>query len=109
MKPQQLLNEAAALGHALQEHVVCARTSFPAITAVAVAIASSVVLTLAGCANSAGIGSNAQTIAPASIGLEAGVTAPVVVADWWKNFGDTTLNEIVDRALGQNQTRDRRR
>jgi len=102
MKPQQLFHEASAFGHALQERVRCARTSLPAITAIAVAIASSVVLTLAGCANSAGIGSSAQPIAPASIGLDASATAPAVVADWWKNFGDTTLNEIVDRALAGN-------
>ena len=84
MKPQQLFPEASTLGPVLQDHVACARTSFPTITAIAVAIASSVVLTLAGCANSAGITSNAQTIAPASIGLDASATAPIVVADWWK-------------------------
>ncbi len=99
MKPQQLLNEASALGQALQERVRCARTSLPAITAIAVAIASSVVLTLAGCASSAGIGSNAQPIAPGSVGLEAGATAPALATDWWKSFGDTTLNGIVDKAL----------
>ena len=105
MKPQQLLSEASTLGQVLQDHVACARTTFPTITAIAVAIASSVVLTLAGCANSAGIASTAQTIAPASVGLEASSTAPVapaVTPDWWKNFGDTTLNEIVDRALAGN-------
>jgi NodT family efflux transporter outer membrane factor (OMF) lipoprotein len=108
MKPQQLFNEAPALGQFLQNHVACARSSFPTITAVAVAIASTVVLTLAGCANSAGIASSAQPIAPASIGLDAGATAPVVpvvpavTADWWKGFGDTALNEIVDRALAGN-------
>ncbi len=99
MKPQQLLNEASALGQSLQDQVRCARTSFPALTAIAVAIASSIVLTLSGCANSAGIASSAQAIAPASIGLGAGASTPVVVADWWKNFGDAALNDIVDRAL----------
>ena len=108
MKPQQLFNEAPTLGQVLQGQVACARTSLPTITAIAVAIASSVVLTLAGCANSAGITSSAQTIAPASVGLEANATAPdgpvapLVSADWWKNFGDTTLNETVERALAGN-------
>lgn len=99
MKPQQLFNEATALGQALQARVHCARASLPTLTAIAVAIASSVVLTLGGCASNAGIGSSAQPIAPASVGLDAAATAPAVVTDWWKAFGDTTLDEIVDRAL----------
>lgn len=102
MKPRQLFHQASALGQVLQDHIACARTSFPTITAFAVAIASSVVLTLAGCASSAGIASTAQAIAPASIDLDAGATAPVVVTDWWKGFGDTTLSEIVERALTGN-------
>ena len=102
MKPQQLLNEATALGQALHDHMACARSSLPTITAVAIAIASSVVLTLAGCADSAGVASNARTIVPASVGLDARATAPAVVADWWKNFGDARLDEIVERALAGN-------
>jgi NodT family efflux transporter outer membrane factor (OMF) lipoprotein len=110
MKPQQLLNEAlsfdpARLGQALQDHLRCARTSLPTLTAIAVAIASSIVLTLSGCASSAGIASKAQPVAPASVGLDAGATAataPAVAADWWKGFGDSTLDDIVGRALAGN-------
>ena len=106
MKPQQPLNEVSQLGQAFQDHVRCARASLPALTAIAVAIASSIVLTLSGCASSAGIGSSAQVIVPASIGLDAGANAndaaPLVVADWWTNFGDSALNQIVDRALAGN-------
>jgi len=102
MKPQQLSNETPPLGELFQEHVRCARTSLPTLMAIAVAIASSIVLTMSGCASSAGIASKAQAIAPASVGLDASATAPVVVADWWKGFGDDTLNQIVDRALAGN-------
>src|SRR5580765_2992764 len=103
MKPQQALHEASGLGPALQGRVRCARASLPTLTAIAVAIASSVVLTLVGCASSAGIGPNAQTIAPASVGLAEGApVASIVTADWWKNFGDETLNQIVERALAGN-------
>ena len=102
MKPQQLLNEASDLGQVLQDHARCARTSLPTLMAIAVAIASSIVLTLSGCANSAGIAPVAQPIAPASVGLDANASAPIVVADWWKGFGDTALNDIVDRALAGN-------
>ncbi|CAM5795714.1 RND transporter OS=Rhizobacter sp. Root404 OX=1736528 GN=ASC76_15215 PE=3 SV=1 [Rhizobacter fulvus] len=106
MKPQQLLNEAT-LQHVLesvQDHVRCARTSLPAITAIAVAIASSVVLTLGGCASSAGIAPVAQTIAPASVGLDANAVASALplAADWWHAFGDSTLDGLVERALAGN-------
>jgi NodT family efflux transporter outer membrane factor (OMF) lipoprotein len=106
MKPQQLLNEAT-LQHVLesvQDHVRCARTSLPAITAIAVAIASSVVLTLGGCASSAGIAPVAQTIAPASVGLDANAAASALplAADWWHAFGDSTLDGLVERALAGN-------
>lgn len=102
MKPQQLFNEACALGHALHDHMLGTRSSLPALTAIAVAIASSIVLTLSGCANSAGIASKAQTIAPASVGLDASATAPIVTSDWWKSFGDSALNDLVDRAIAGN-------
>ena len=78
------------------------RNLLPVVTAVAVAIASSVVLTLGGCASSAGIAPSAQAIAPASVGLDTGATAPTVAADWWHSFGDSTLDDIVARALAGN-------
>lgn len=102
MKTKELLNEAAALGHVLEEHVRCLRTSLPTLTAVAVAIASTVVLTLGGCANSSGILSTAKPVDPASVGLDAGASAPMVAADWWKSFGDPTLDGIVDKAVEGN-------
>lgn len=102
MKPQQLLNETFAVRQILQAHARCMRNLLPVVTAVAVAIASSVVLTLSGCASSAGIASSAQPIAPASVGLDASATAPTVAADWWRSFGDATLDDIVARALAGN-------
>lgn len=103
MKPQQLLTEAAAIGQAVHVRARCARATLPTLTAIAVAIASSVVLTLSGCASSAGIAPVAEPIAPASIGLEAttaaGAATPAVAADWWRAFGDTTLDGLIERAL----------
>ena len=72
MKPQQLLNEASALSEALQDHVACTRASFPTLTAIAVALASSVVITFAGCASGAASAPVAQALAPAGVGLDAG-------------------------------------
>jgi NodT family efflux transporter outer membrane factor (OMF) lipoprotein len=75
-------------------------TNFPTLTAVVVAIASTVVLTLAGCASSAGIVPVAQPIAPASVGVDASAAAaPALGSDWWHSFGDTTLDSLVDKAL----------
>jgi NodT family efflux transporter outer membrane factor (OMF) lipoprotein len=101
MKPQQLLNEATLhhLLESVQEHVRCAKTSLPAITAIAVAIASSVVLTLGGCASSAGIAPVAQPIAPVAVGLDANAAVAPLAADWWHAFGDSTLDALVERAL----------
>ena len=106
MKPQQLFHDVAALGQVIESHVRCARASLPTLTAVAVAIASTVVLTLSGCASNAGIAPRARPIAPASVGLgldtSAAATAPAVAADWWRQFGDAALNDIVERALADN-------
>jgi NodT family efflux transporter outer membrane factor (OMF) lipoprotein len=99
MKPQQLSTDTGDHRPAIRVSARLVR-SLPAITAIAVAVASSVVLTLSGCANSAGIASTAQTIAPASVGVDANAAAaPTVAADWWRSFGDSTLNDLVDRAL----------
>jgi NodT family efflux transporter outer membrane factor (OMF) lipoprotein len=78
------------------------RLALPTLTAIAVALASSIVLTLTGCASSAGIAPTAQVSAPAAAGLDASVATPVVAADWWRAFGDDTLNGLVDRALAGN-------
>ena len=81
MKPQQLLNEASAPGRASQAHSKCARIRLPTLTAIAVAIASSVALTLSGCANGAGTAPVSQPVAPTSAGLDSNAVAPIVVAD----------------------------
>ncbi len=103
MKPQQLFT----LGTPEPEcGFVCrVRASLPALGVIAVAIASSFVLTLGGCASSAGIASTAQTLAPVSVGLDAaavGPAVPVVIRDWWRGFGDPALNSLVERALADN-------
>jgi NodT family efflux transporter outer membrane factor (OMF) lipoprotein len=60
------------------------------------------VLTLAGCASSAGIAPVAQINAPSAVGLDAAAVTPAVAADWWRGFGDTMLDGLVDRALAGN-------
>jgi NodT family efflux transporter outer membrane factor (OMF) lipoprotein len=79
-----------------------ALNSLPTLTAVIVALASTLVLTLAGCASSAGIAPVATTIAPAAVGLDTQASTADVAADWWKGFGDARLSELVERALAGN-------
>ena len=67
-----------------------------------VAIASSLVLTLAGCASSAGIAPVAQAQAP--VGVDVKVSTPAVAADWWLGFSDATLTDLVQRSLAGNPT-----
>jgi NodT family efflux transporter outer membrane factor (OMF) lipoprotein len=102
MKPQQLSLTNASAPCAFQAHARQVRLALPTLTAIAVALASSIVLTLTGCANSAGIAPTAQLSAPAAIGLDATATAAVIASDWWRGFGDETLNGLVDRALAGN-------
>lgn len=76
--------------------------AFPTLAVIAVALASSVVLTLTGCASSAGIAPTAQISAPATVGLDAATKMPALAADWWHGFGDATLDGLVERALAGN-------
>jgi NodT family efflux transporter outer membrane factor (OMF) lipoprotein len=79
--------------------------SLPTLTTMLVALASTLVLTLAGCASSAGIAPVATTIAPAQAGLDTQAVqaaTPDLAADWWHGFGDTKLDELVERALAGN-------
>lgn len=102
----------SAVEQAVQTEVCRVRDAFPTVAAVAVAIASSVVIMLGGCASSAGIAPMAKPIAPASVGLVAnagaakdgtandGAAAALALApDWWRAFGDPTLDGLIDRAL----------
>ena len=109
MKPQQLFTKSdrADPGYSASERPACGvLANLPALGVIALAIASSVVLTLGGCASSAGIASTAQTIAPISIGLDpdavGSALVPAVTADWWRSFGDPALTALVERALADN-------
>ena len=64
--------------------------SLPTLTTMLVALASTLVLALAGCASSAGIAPVATTIAPAQAGLDTQAVqaaTPDLAADWWHGFG----------------------
>ena len=59
------------------------------VTTFVLAVASMIVMALAGCANPRGIESQAALLAPTSIGaVEAPATA-AIAADWWRGFDDS--------------------
>jgi NodT family efflux transporter outer membrane factor (OMF) lipoprotein len=102
MKPQQLSKKTGVADRALRAGACKVRVALPTLTAIAVALASSVVLTLTGCASSAGIAPAAQVSVPASMGLDTGAATPSIGADWWRGFGDAALDDLVERALAGN-------
>ena len=60
-------------------------------------------LLLAGCANMSGIESQAGMRDAASVGLAPAKTAAFTpAAQWWRDFGDEQLNQLVDTALQGN-------
>ncbi|HUP06505.1 MAG TPA: efflux transporter outer membrane subunit [Caldimonas sp.] len=76
----------------------------PTVAALAIALASSVVLVLAGCASTNGIAPQATKIEPARIGLTDTSPQPPLATDWWTALGDATLDALVDRALADSPT-----
>jgi NodT family efflux transporter outer membrane factor (OMF) lipoprotein len=98
MKPHQPSTLTRRLSAAAP--VVCrVLRNLPALGVIAVSIASSIVLTISGCASSSGIAPVAQAIAPAKLGLDGGATVATVEADWWRAFGDANLSGLVERSL----------
>ena len=74
------------------------------MTTVIVALASVIVLALAGCASPRGIESSATLAAPAAYGADpAGAVAPVA-ADWWRGFDDPVLADLIERATAGSPT-----
>lgn len=76
------------------------RTSFPSRRLAALAAA----LVLSGCASFSGIAPQAALRSPESVGLGAGETGPAFRADddWWRQFGDVQLDQLIAQALQGN-------
>ena len=78
--------------------VAAART----LTTFVVALASVVVMALAGCASPSGIAPSAQFAAPASLGAAGAEPSAPVAAEWWRGFDDPVLDDLVARATAGN-------
>ncbi len=59
------------------------------------------VAALTACANMSGITPQARLRDAASLGLAASDT-PAVSAEWWREFGDSQLNQLIEQALASN-------
>ena len=68
------------------------------LTTIAIALGSTILLTLAGCASSEGIAPSATLVDPAKVGVSAAPAAPLA-ADWWQGFGDPALSALIDQAV----------
>ena len=74
---------------------VRAKAAARTITTIVIALTSTIVIALAGCASSAGIASSEKLVAPASLGVSATTPAAPIAADWWQGFGDSALSGLV--------------
>jgi NodT family efflux transporter outer membrane factor (OMF) lipoprotein len=88
--------------------IECAKRRLPTLIGYLVAVASTLVITLAGCASTEGIASHAEPLAPQAVGLvpqppEARAEPPLA-ADWWTAFEDPALSALVERALADSPT-----
>src|SRR5450755_256100 len=83
----------------------CAKRRLPTLAAFLIAVASTLVMTFAGCAYPGGIAPHATMIAPARVGVsDPAAQAPGLAADWWLGFGDPALSVLIERALADNPT-----
>ena len=68
------------------------------LTTLVIALGSTVLLTLAGCASSSGIAPSATLVDPARAGVSA-APAAALSPDWWQGFGDPALSSLIDQAV----------
>ena len=87
-------------------------TARMAVVSVAGVVAAGLIAGLGGCADMSGIAPQSSLRDPASLGLSAApsniaasvseAAAPIIAADWWRQFGDEQLNALVAQALQTN-------
>ena len=102
IQPKQSSDRKSGLMSAIPSlQTLRSHRELPALTALVVALASTLVLTLAGCASTNGIAPGAKLVEPAAVGLveKADAASPAIEANWWQSFGDSSLNGLVDKAL----------
>ena len=74
------------------------------LTTIVIALTSTIVIALAGCANPSGIASNDRLVDPAKVGVSNTPGNAVLAADWWQGFGDPALSSLIDQAVAGSPT-----
>jgi NodT family efflux transporter outer membrane factor (OMF) lipoprotein len=72
------------------------------LTTLVIALGSTIVLTLVGCASPSGISPSAKLTAPATLGADTTTAIAAVSSDWWRGFDDATLDDLIARATAGN-------
>ncbi|MEP7207470.1 MAG: efflux transporter outer membrane subunit [Casimicrobiaceae bacterium] len=102
MKTPSIVPAALSTATGPRRAAVRSRQGHALAAGFALAVASAALLGLGGCASPAGIVPTATLVTPAALELDATDGAfPAVDSDWWRAFGDPTLDRLVDRALAQ--------
>ena len=74
------------------------------VTTIVIALTSTIVIALAGCANPSGIVSNATLVEPAKVGVSATPGNAPLAADWWQGLGDPALSTLIEQAVAGSPT-----
>ena len=109
LKPNQISSRMFEMNPAIDSPAEMPRHGgWLAASALIAALASTLVLTLTGCASSAGIAPRSAEIAPESVGLPASAPAAAVAPRldeaWWTGLGDPVLDDLVQKALAGSPT-----
>ena len=84
--------------------IECVKRRLPTVAALVIAVASTIVLTLAGCASTEGISSQAAPLSATRAGLPESAAVPAVAPEWWRAFGDPALTALIERTLTDSPT-----
>ena len=74
------------------------------LTTIVIALTSTLVIALAGCANPSGIAPNATLLDPVKVGASASAGAAALAPEWWQGFGDSALSSLIDEAVAGSPT-----
>jgi len=105
MKVEHVLElPRSALDDECGRPIECVKRRLPTVAALVIAVASTIVLTLAGCASTEGISSQAAPLSATRAGLPESAAVPAVAPEWWRAFGDPALTALIERTLTDSPT-----
>ncbi|MEP7301318.1 MAG: efflux transporter outer membrane subunit [Caldimonas sp.] len=79
--------------------VARAKAAARTLTTIVIALTSTIVIALAGCADPSGIVARAVTIDPARAGVSPSGAGSALAPDWWQGFGDSSLSGLIEQAV----------